>query len=273
MRQGIALVGNGYLGQAYEGMFPEALVYDEPKELYAGEKTLEAGRMAVNECGIAIVAVPTDPTEGGELDMSIVEEVVDWLDTDIILLKSALQPGTTDRLIEKTGKDIAVSVEFIGMGNYYQPPEKYPDPKEPQKHKMIIIGGSYETASKAAEVLWAKMSPDTRIHLLSARDAETVKLIENGYGAYKVTWANAMRNLIEKAGGEFMRSHQAWTSDGRVDSMHTRVVEGKRGWKSHCWDKDTYALEAYAKSVGADDMAEIMEVTTRLNQGHIKQNG
>lgn len=268
----VALIGNGYLGQAYERMFPDALVYDEPKELFAGQESIESGRLAVNACDIAIVAVPTDPTEDGSLDMSIVEEVVGWLETDTILLKSALMPGTTDRLVEETGKSIAVSVEYIGMGNYYLDPHDYPDPKEPWTHKLLVVGGEEPARTKAAETMWAKMSPDTKIHLVTAKEAEITKLLENAWGAFKVTWANCMFNAVTKAKGNFISVHQAWSEDGRIDAMHTRVVSDKRGWKSHCYDKDIEALAAFSRSVGADDMATLVETVVELNKGHLDEN-
>lgn len=268
----ISLIGNGYLGQAYNRVFPEALVYDEPKELYAGQDTLEAGRLAVNACDLAIVAVPTDPMESGELSMEIVEEVVNWLDTDLILIKSALMPGTVDRLVEKTGKKIAVSLEMIGMGKYYLDPSKFPDPVDPQKHQTLIVGGELDTATKCAEVLWDKMSPNIRIHLLTAREVEMAKLIENAYGALKVTWVNLMYDFITKGGGNFIRTQQAWTSDTRVDGVHLRTLSTKRGWKSHCWDKDLPALKKAAEDVGEKGMARMVETILELNKGHLGEN-
>lgn len=273
----VALIGNGYLGQAYHEVFPEAVVYDEPKELLVvdGEQKpwlKGVARMTVNACDIAIVAVPTDPTESGELDMSIVEDVVDWVECETILIKSALMPGTVDRLVEKTGKDIAVSVEYVGMGSYYLDPHDYPDPTDPRKHKLLVVGGEEPARSAAANLLWSKMSPDTRIHLVTAKEAEITKLVENAYGALKVTWANCLFNAVQRAGENPIQVHQAWSEDGRVDPMHTRVVPGKRGWKSHCYDKDIEALRAYAESVGAEDMAELMATVVKLNQSHLSEN-
>ena len=268
----VALVGNGYLGQAYARMYPEALIYDEPKEMYAGEWTVETGRAAVNACDIAIIAVPTDPTETGELNMSIVEEVVDWVETDTILIKSALMPGTTDKLVEKTGKNIAVGVELIGMGNYYVDPHDYPDPKDPWKHKTIIVGGEEPARTKAAEVLWDKMQPDTEIHLVSAKEAEIVKLVENSYPAMKVSFINALFEIAAQTDTSFINIHQAWNSDSRVDGFHQRTVSFKRGWASHCWDKDVPALAAYARSVGASTMGTLLDAVIEVNEVHKEQS-
>lgn len=261
----ISLIGNGYLGQAYEKVFPDALIYDEPKGLYAGQATVKAGRMAVNETDIAIIAVPTDYMESGELDVSIVESVVDWLETDTILIKSALQPGTTDRLIEKTGKNIAVSVEYIGEGKYWQPPHRYPHPQDPQQHQLLVIGGEEPARSIAAEVLWERMSPDIRIHLVTALEAEITKMAENTYGAMKVTWGNVLRDVCEKYGANFIQVHQAWSEDGRVDPMHTRSLSHKRGWESKCYTKD---VTAFAKLSGSTMLNGMIED----NERHLKSN-
>lgn len=256
----VALIGNGYLGQAYERVFPEALVYDEPKELYAGQDTLEAGRLAVNACDIGIVMVPTDYLESGELDTSIVESVVEWLETDTILIKSALQPGTTDRLVAQTGKNIAVSVEYIGEGTYWQPPHKYPHPQDPKQHQLLVIGGEEPARTKAAEVLWERMSPDIRIHLVTALEAEITKMAENTYGALKVTWSNVLRDICTEYGANFIQVHQAWSEDGRVDPMHTRSLEHNRGWKSKCYTKD---VNAFAKLSGSAMLQGMVEDNKR----------
>jgi len=252
-----ALIGNGYLGQAYAKVFENAVIYDEPKGL--------GTREAVNACDIAIVAVPTDLSEAGELDMSIVESVVDWLETPTILIKSALQPGTVDRLVEKTGKNIAVSVEFIGEGKYHQPPHKYPDPHNPKTHQLLIVGGKEPARSIAAEVLWQQMSPDIRIHLVTALEAEITKMAENTYGAMKVTWSNVLRDICDEYGANFIRVHQAWSEDGRVDPMHTKSLSFNRGWNSKCYNKDVRAFAKISKS-------KLLEGLILDNERHLDMN-
>ena len=260
----VAICGLGYLGTAYSKVYDEAVLYDEPKGIGSREE--------VNKCDITLISVPTDPMPDGTLDMSIVESIVDWVETPLILIKSALMPGTVDRLVKKTGKKIAVSVEYIGMGKYYLDSSKYPDPLDPQKHKLLVVGGETKVAEECAGILWSKMSPETRIHIVTAKEAETCKLIENFYGALKVTFANCFYNLCEKSDISFTRTHQAWSEDGRTDPMHTRVVKGKRGWKSHCYDKDIQALQSYSKIIGALDMADLSETIIKINKEHIDLN-
>lgn len=263
----VAIVGYGVVGQAYSKLFPDAVIYD----LYHSDPEIakNSDKAAVNDCDIALVAVFTPHKEDGSLDISIVEEVIGWIETPLILIKSALHPGTTDYLVKKTGKKIAISVEFIGEGNYPIHFWKYPHQNDPRLHQMLIVGGEQKTAEACAEILWSRMSPDIKIHLTSALEAEITKLVENSYGALKVTFINTLMSLAQKSDTSFMRIHQAWQADPRVDSMHLRAVSFNRGWQSKCWDKDVPALVAYAKQVGATDTAELFQTVLDINKDHL----
>lgn len=262
-------------------MFPDAWIYDEPQKLCffnspTGEMTQQKDwdtanvRKMINQCDLALVCVPTNSRletnlDRQELDMSVVEEVVSWLETPLILIKSALQPGTTDRLVKETGKKIATSVEMVGEGKYFVPYWKYPHTEDPTVHDFLIVGGEEETAKECADVLWQKMSPDTNIHLVSAIEAEICKLMENAWGANKVTFANVMYDVCQKLGANYTKVLQAWGADGRVEKMHMRVMDGKRGWKSKCYDKDIPALASLDGSGYLNKMVEV-------NKEHLKKN-
>lgn len=263
----VAIVGYGVVGKAYHKVFPEAIIYDpyQPE----GKNTTKED---VNKCDVALVAVFTPHNEDGSLDVSIVEEVVDWIECPLIIIKSALHPGTVDKLVEKTGKRIAVSVEYIGEGNYPVHFWKYPHQEDPRYHQMLVVGGEDEVAEEASQFLWRRLSPDIKIHKVSAKEAEIVKLVENSYPAMKVTFMNALLTLAEKSDSSFIRIHQAWNSDPRTDSMHVRAVSFERGWKSKCWDKDVPALAEYAKSVGANDMSKLLNTVIEINEEHLKEN-
>jgi UDP-glucose 6-dehydrogenase len=268
----VAIVGVGVVGSAYAQLFPDAILYDPILAKDDHKKGISDSKSEVNKCDLAIVCVFTPSKDNGELDTSIVEEVIDWLKTPLILIKSALQPGTVDRLVKKTGKNIAVSVEFIGEGSYPVHFWKYPHQSDPRYHQMLIVGGEEKTATACAEILWSKMSPDIKIHITSALEAEITKLVENAYGALKVTWINSILSLAQKSDANFIKIHQAWQSDPRTDSMHLRAVSFNRGWSSKCWDKDIPALVAYAKKVGATDLQKLFETIIELNRSHLENS-
>lgn len=252
----VAIIGNGWVGKAYQKMFPDAVIYDEPLGIGSREN--------VNSCDLAIICVPT-PAKHGQLDVSIVEQVVGWIQTPLILIKSALQPGTVDRLVKRTGKRIAVSVEMVGEGRYFVPYWKYPDPEDPTKHSFLIVGGEDETARRCADFIWSRMSPDINIHLTTAIEAEICKLMENTWGALKVTFANTMYDICDDLGANYTRVLQAWGADGRTEKMHMRVVPGKRGWGGKCYSKDVPAIAAL-------DSSGFLKSVVEANEKHVASN-
>ena len=97
-------------------IFPNAVVYDKYQPLYSTYQE------AANECKLSIICVPTpENPDDGSCDISIVEEVVTWIETPLILIKSAVAPGTTDFLRTKYDKRITVSPEYFGESTYFLP--------------------------------------------------------------------------------------------------------------------------------------------------------
>ena len=129
-----------------------------------------------------------------------------------------------------------------------------------------MVGGEDEAATYCANALWARMSPDTDIHIVSAVEAEIAKLMENAYGAMKVTFANVMYDVCQTFNANYIKVLQAFGSDGRMEKMHLRTMPGKRGWRSKCWDKDVQALGALDESGLID---KIVEVNAKF---HVPQN-
>lgn len=267
----VAIIGYGVVGKAYHKVFPEAVVYD-PFYEEQGFKPYARNKDKVNECDVALVCVWTAYKDNGTLDTSIVEEVIDWIECSLIIIKSALHPGTVDKLVKKTGKRIAVSVEYIGEGNYPVHFWKYPHQDDPRMHQMLVVGGEPDVAEEAAQFLWRRLSPDIKIHKVTALEAEIVKLVENSYPAMKVTFMNAMLSVAQKSGSSFINIHQAWNSDPRTDSMHVRAVAHERGWNSKCWNKDVPAFATYAESIGALDMAKLLRTVVEINNEHLNEN-
>src|SRR3990167_2503972 len=229
----IAIVGMGYVGKGMLKIFPDAIQYDEPLKI--------GTRNDVNQCELSILCVPTPSADDKSCDTSIVEDVVSWIETPLILIKSALEPGTADRLKVKYDKRIVISPEYMGEGKYYTPP-KYPDPQNPISHGFVILGGADEDCSVVADLLVPVLGPATRFRFVTSLEAEVIKYAENTWGAMKVTFANELREICEILGANWHKVREGWIDDPRVEPIHTAVFKNKRGYGGKCFPKDTWAF-------------------------------
>jgi UDPglucose 6-dehydrogenase len=272
----VAIIGYGFVGRGMSIIFPEAIIYDP------FIKELSTTKEQVNECDLAIVCVPTAPkgmegiqgvnedeTEYLEADLSILNDVLSWLDTDLILIKSTVPPGTTLGLNKLLDKKICFSPEYMGEGNYYVPP-KYPDPLDPRQHGFMIIGGDKKVAQDILAFFLTVLGPAKKYMIMSSIEAELVKYMENTWGAMKVSFCNQWFDICETFGGSYEVVREGFLLDPRTEEMHTVVFRDKRGFNGKCYPKDLLAIVGACKKAGftPDLLAEVWET----NKKHLKKN-
>lgn len=246
-----AIIGEGWVGKSMLELFPESVVYDEPKIRQVEYDTREPGaialgRVAVNECDVAFVCVPTPNTSNSFLDVSIVEEVVEWIDALLIVIRSTVNPGTTDRLKEKTGKRIVFQPEYLG--------ETVAHPMLDQGERpFMVIGGDQESRRELINLYTEVYNANTNIRQVTALEAEVIKLSENRAIAYKVLQCQELYDACEAGGVDYYTVRDAvYGDDPRFSLWFTFVYPESRGASSKCIPKDVYAWEAWAESVGAN---------------------
>lgn len=267
MKDKVAIIGYGYVGHAMHKIFPDAVIYDTKffktedessftPEAMKAEFTIGTKEYINQNCGLAIVCVPTPMQESeGEfkkVDLSIVEEVVKWLDTELILIKSTIPPTTTERLVKETGKKIAFSPEFVGEGKYQITPWKYMSPTDPTTHEFQIFGGEPATTDAIANYFVKKLGPEKFYYLINSTEAEIIKYMENTWGAMKVTFSQEFWELCQRYGVSYHKVREGWALDNRVERMHTAVFVDNRGFAGKCYPKDLNGIVAAADEVGVD---------------------
>lgn len=269
MQDKVAIIGYGYVGKAYHKVFPDALIYDN-RGTHANEPPWATKEQINAECGLAIVCVPTPmqevPDEFKPVDLTIIEETIKWLETPLILLKSTVPPGTTDRLVKETGKRIAFSPEYVGEGKYQITPWKYMDPSDPRLHEFQIIGGEPNTRNDIANWLVARLGPEKFYYLIDAVEAEVIKYMENCWGGMKVIFAQEFYDLCQKLGASYVRVREGWALDNRVERMHTAVFVDKRGFSGKCYPKDLNGIVRVAQEVGSP--LTLVEAVLRKNRNY-----
>lgn len=239
----VAIVGYGVVGKAYHKVFPDAILYDPPLKIGSLDE--------VNKCELAIVCVPSPSRSDGSCDTSYVEEAIFQLETPLILIKSAVEPGTTDKLKEKYKKRIVVSPEYIGESKYYIP-DRFLDPQNPLKHEFLILGGDDKDCVEVADIFTPMVGAVTRIRIMTAIEVEIIKYAENSFFAVKVSFANELRELCEVIGANWHRVREGWLDDPRIGAMHTAVFPREKGFGGKCYPKDTLAMNYFAKKNGVD---------------------
>jgi nucleotide sugar dehydrogenase len=254
----VAIVGRGFVGAGMQKIFPDATIIDPPKKIGSFRDTIGMD--------LALVCVPTPMSVDGSCDTSIVEEAVSQIRSDLILIKSTVTPGTTDRLAVDYGNRICFSPEYMGESKYFVP-DRYLDPTNPVRHGFMIIGGEQRACSDIADIFLPILGPTTRFRFMRAVEAELVKYFENTYFSMKVTFANELRRICNRAGVNYHVVREGWLDDPRVDPMHTAAFAQAPGFSGKCLPKDTNALAAYCRQLGAPStLLEAILAANRASQ-------
>ena len=253
----VAIVGYGAVGRGIAQLFPDAVAYDPPLGLGTREQ--------VNACDCAMVAVPTPSRPDGSADLSMVEEAVGWIESDVIVLRSTVPVGTTDRLRRETGKAIVFQPEY---GPASTPDHPFNDPR---KIRWVILGGDRGETIRVADLYKTTFNSDIQIHQTDARTAELAKYMENSFLALKVTFCNEFYDLAGVFGVDYNELRELWLLDPRIGRSHTFVFPSERGFAGGCLPKDLLALISSAQSAGYKPtlLAQVLETNAQLRRGDV----
>ena len=240
----IGIIGQGFVGTAVrEGLssFYECYTYDlDPS------KCNNTHEEVVNKSDIIFLCVPTPMRKSGACDTRILEDVIKEIDkkikstsNPILVIKSTIPPGTTERVSKLTGLDVCFRPEFLTEANSVN---------DFKNQTRIIIGGP-RPATGTVKQMFRKAFPTIPIVKTGTKTAEMVKYFTNCFLASKVTFANEMYEICSKNGIDFDKVTEYALHDQRIGSTHLMVPgpDGDRGFGGHCFPKDLEAMIAYSK--------------------------
>lgn len=232
----VLLIGYGWVGQYMGKYFTEAHFVDSEGKISKQENPYFRYSGQRYELGIISVPTPMIP-ETGKCDTSIVEEVVNkYKDiVDIFLVKSTVEIGTCERLEKKYGVPVCMSPEYVG--------ETLGHPLlEPRRDAFQIIGGNKTARELVARMFMKVLHADAPILLVSHKEAEIIKYMENYWIARRVDYWNDVFDVCQAFNASFTNVREGVVLDPRMNRTHSNVYPDNRGWSGKCLPKDMNAL-------------------------------
>jgi len=201
---------------------------------------------------LVFISVNTDKLPDGSCDISNVENVLTKLSSKVIVIKSAIPPGTAEFLSKKISQHIVVSPEYYGLTQHSK-----------RQMDFVILGGAIEDCSAVARI-YSRIKPGNfHIYFTNFRTAELAKYMENCFLALKVTFCNEFAKVAQSIGVEYEELRELFILDERMGCSHTWVYPDKPYYDSHCLNKDIPAFIKFSKEFGIEP--SLMETVDTIN--------
>ena len=270
----IGIVGLGYVGTAIKSGFEkhyELETYDKYDE---SKSTCDLADL-VEKCKVIFVCVPTPMNKDGSCHTDIVEGVIKDIDKwcyaywgnydldkntidtkPIVVIKSTVPPGTTDRLHRKyKSVDVIFNPEFLTEANFLE---------DFKNQTRIILGGTRKGTNILRQV-YSKVFPHATIVKTGSKTAEMVKYFINSFLGTKVSFANEMKQICDKIDIDYDKVVEYATYDGRLGKSHWAVPgpDGDYGFGGHCLPKD---ISAIVNEFGSDLLKSVIDVNDKVRK-------
>ncbi len=252
---GVGMVG-GALRSYFEKKGVKPLLYDENKNLGSLEK--------VNQADIIFICVPTPFNKEKGFDLSFIEKACQNIKGEkIIVIKSTILPGTTEKLQEKYfHHKFLFSPEFLTEATAKQ------DMECPDRQ---ILGYTKESRDIAENVLQI-LPPASFKKIIPAMEAEMVKYFSNTWFSTKVVFANQIYKLCKKLDIDYEIVRECAAADKMVGPSHLDVYhKGYFGYGGKCIPKDIRALIQLANEQGLD--FRLHKTVEEINNQLMKEQG
>jgi UDPglucose 6-dehydrogenase len=206
---------------------------------------------ALRDAEVVFICVGTPARADGEANLLAVEQSARDIaraapDGAVVVEKSTVPAGTADRVrltLEREGDgrayDVVSNPEFLREGSAMH------DSLRPDR---IVIGVESDRALHAVRAVYAPLlDAGVRMIVTDIRTAELAKHASNAFLALKISFANALARLCERAGADVADVADVMGSDPRIGRA---FLHAGLGYGGYCFPKDVAALRRLSERLG-----------------------
>lgn len=208
---------------------------------------------ALRDAEVIFICVGTPARANGEANLVAMETSARAIarharDGAVVVEKSTVPAGTAARLRDTLARergtrrfDVASNPEFLREGTALR------DALEPDR---IVIGAESERARETLRSVYRPLT-DLGYPLIETdiATAELAKHASNAFLALKISFANAMARVCERAGADITSVAEIMGTDPRIGRA---FLNAGIGYGGYCFPKDVAALERLASRLGYD---------------------
>ena len=251
IKQKIGIVGNGFVGSAVRYGFSTNVGCDVEVKVYDKDANKSTDTLSdVTKSDIIFLSVPTPSNLDGSMNIDIVDKAltdIDEHDTNaVILLRSTVVPGTTNKLQDKyPNLRLVFNPEFLTerSANF-----------DFINQDRVILGGDINDVEVAESLFKSRFGSTISILKTNYETAELIKYMTNTFFATKISFLNDMKLIADKSGVIWKDAIDGFIRDGRVGHSHLDVPghDGKYGFGGSCFPKDIQALINFGNGLGIE---------------------
>lgn len=249
----VSIIGLGFVGSAIQNsLLQKGFVVDETLFLY--DKFKNGGIGSFEGClstELMFLCLPTlFNAEINEYDKQSIIEISTLLSekqySGLVIIKSTVEPETTERLSEKFPTLVFVhNPEFLTARTAN-------DDFHNQSH--IVLGRPKhieESVLKPLVRFYSTHYPSAKISNCLSIESESMKIFCNTFYSVKVQFFTELYQLCQSNGSNYNVIRELMLSNNWINPMHT-VIPGPDGNLSYggaCFPKDSNALNQYMKKL------------------------
>jgi UDPglucose 6-dehydrogenase len=232
-------------------------------------------KIALDECEVIFLCLPTPPNEDGSADLHHVKEVAAEIaeyykeknikEKRIIVNKSTVPVGTAfevkaifNNILGENGIEVVSNPEFLREGFAVE---------DAMKPERVVVGTRSEYVQEVMSDLYKPfLRSGNPIYFMDEKSAEVTKYAANSFLATKISFMNDLSKYCEAVGADIEKIRMGIGSDTRIGK---RFLFAGIGYGGSCFPKDVRALIYSAKQAGTP--LKIIQAAQEVNHSQIER--